>query len=511
MTAPSVAERRARTLCELRRGTFDLLVVGAGIVGSRVAYEAARAGLRVALVDAGDFGGATSSASSKLVHGGLRYLPMGRVGLVRRARREQHVLRTRIAPHLVRPLPLVLAVDRAARPGPAGVAAGLCFYDALSGFRTRSGGRLHTREALALVPDLRVEGLAGCALLQEAQTHDGRLVLATVKAAARHGAVVSNYTRVAALEQAGGSLAGAVLEGRGGEGLLTLRCRSVVNAAGPWVEGVRRLEDPACRPIARLSKGAHVVLPSPPGWRAGLAVSLRGHRAAFALPWHGLLLVGVTDTPYDGDPSAVGVDEGDVSALLDGLAGVLAGDVLRRDRILSAFAGLRVLPRGDGETPRASREHVVEVGPAGLVSVAGGKLTTHRRIALSALRRLPADVRPRRLPLSDDPLPGASRDAGSLPSLRDLDAETRAHLVSLYGREAEGVVARAASASDGLERIHPAAPDVWAQADHALVREWAVTAEDVAVRRTTLALRGLACGETLERLSARLTGEAVAG
>ena len=147
MTFPVVAERRARAFERLCHGTFDLLVVGAGIVGSRVAYDAARAGLRVALVDAADFGGATSSASSKLVHGGLRYLALGRVGLVRRARLEQHALRAHVAPHLVRPLPLVLGIDRDARLGASAVASGVRLYDALSGFRARSGRRLALREA----------------------------------------------------------------------------------------------------------------------------------------------------------------------------------------------------------------------------------------------------------------------------------------------------------------------------------------------------------------------------
>jgi glycerol-3-phosphate dehydrogenase len=219
----SAAERRAAALEELRTGTLDLLVIGAGIVGSRVAYEAARAGLRVGLVDGGDFGGATSSASSKLVHGGIRYMTMGRLGLARRSRSEQHALRTRVAPHLVRDLPFVLAIDRDAGTSPRGVAAGLRLYDALSGFRARSGRVVAFEEARALVPPLRGDRLTACAVLHEAQTHDGRLTLATVAGAERAGAVVCNHLRLVAVEQACGRIAGAILESGNGEGTIAVR------------------------------------------------------------------------------------------------------------------------------------------------------------------------------------------------------------------------------------------------------------------------------------------------
>jgi glycerol-3-phosphate dehydrogenase len=481
-------DERARTLEQLRTGPFDLLVIGGGIIGSRVAYEASRAGLRTALVEAGDFGGATSSASSKLVHGGFRYLASGRIGLVHRARLEQAALRSRVAPGLIRPQPIVLALDRAARFGPRAIGAGLRFYGALSGFRTFGGRLLDPAEAQALVPPLTFDNLSGCALLEEAQTHDGRLTLATVRAAARHDAVVCNHVRVAALERVGRTLVAAVLEDGRGEGLLTLRFRTVVNATGPWLDSVRRLADPESRPVARLSKGVHAVVAAEDGWQAGLAVSLSGNRAAFALPWYGTLLVGVTDTPHDGDAGAAAVTPDDVDSVLRGLDGVLPSEFLRRDRVLHAFAGLRVLPAGAGETHNAAREHVVERGPTGLISVAGGKLTTHRRIAAAALGRLPAELRPR-LRRTEQPI--VRRGRPEAPVFRHLDGAIRNHLLSLYGAEAEQVVRLGLELPDGLERIHPEAPDIWAQAHYAVDREWAVTAEDVA-RRTTLFVRGLA-------------------
>jgi glycerol-3-phosphate dehydrogenase len=484
-----VIDNRGRTLEQLRTGTFDLLVIGGGIIGSRVAYEAAGAGLRTALVDAGDFAGATSSASSKLVHGGFRYLASGRIGLVRRALLEQAALRSRIAPGLIRPQPIVLALDRDARFGPRAIGAGLRFSGALSGFRTVGGRLLETAEAQRLVPPLQPDHLSGCALLEEAQTHDGRLTLATVTAAAAREAVVCNHVRVAALERVGPKLVAAVLEDVRGQGPLTLRFRAVVNAGGPWIDQIRRLADQQSRPIARLSKGVHAVLSGGNDWQAGLAVSLSGNRASFALPWYGTLLAGVTDTPYGGDPASAIVTPEDVDCVLRGLEGVLPSELLRRERVRHAFAGLRVLPFREGEhTHNAAREHVVELGSTGLISVAGGKLTTHRRIAAAALQRLPAELRPRR-GQSEEPI--VRRGDTNAPVLRHLERDTRTHLLSLYGAQAGEVARLALETAEGLEPIHPEAPDIWAQVRYAVEREWAVTPEDVA-RRTTLAVRGLA-------------------
>jgi glycerol-3-phosphate dehydrogenase len=503
--SPSVA--RERTLEALSSSDFDLLVVGAGIVGSRVALEARKVGLRVALVEAGDFAGGTSSASSKLVHGGLRYLAEGHLTLVRTSRLEQQALRTRIAPHLVQEFPFVLAIDRDARFGRHAVTAGMAAYEALSGFRAH-GGRLDLAAAGSLVPPLVPERLVGCALFTEAQTNDARLTLATVRAAADAGTVVCNYARTVSLERTNARISGALIEGRPGEGVLEIRCRAVVGAVGPWVDELRRLEDARSRPIVRLSKGVHAVFPRPDGWTAGLAISLADSKVVFAVPWNDVLLVGVTDTPYEEDPSEVAVEAGDLESLLDPLAPYLPAGLLRPDRMLTSFAGLRALPRGEGDTTKARRDHVVSVGPGGLVSVAGGKLTTHRVIARDVMRELPAAVRPRKIVVSAAPLPGAAATP-SRELFRRAGAETARHLVSVYGGEAAGLV-RFSDRPNAFERLHPDAPDVWAQVDHAAEREWALTPMDVARRRTTLALRGLADDTVLTAIQQRLTEAAAA-
>jgi glycerol-3-phosphate dehydrogenase len=462
---------------------FDLLVIGAGIVGSRVALEAAQAGLKVALVDAGDFGSATSQSSSKLIHGGIRYLPMGELRLVRENHLERRAMLDRVAPHLVWPLDFVVPVYggvwRAVE-----LWGGLFAYSALSGFRHSRAGLIGRERARSLVPELKQDGLSACGLMEDAQTNDSRLVMATVTGAARLGVSVHNYCRVIGVEK------GAV-EVETPDGRKTVRCRQVVNAAGPWVDDVRRLEDPACARGSRLSKGVHVTLPLPSGWKAAVAVAVGGSRVAFALPWEGVLLLGSTDSPYDGDPADVTVEERDVDQVLHEASISLPTDILRRDRILYTFAGLRVLELGGETTAETPREHVVSVGPQGIVSVAGGKLTTHRRIAIDVLRRLD-DPRARRHRLADVPLPGA----GPLPERpADVEPELWEHLVRHYGSEVSLLLQYAQSVPRAFERVHPDGPDVWAQVHHALNAEWARTVEDVVRRRTTLVVRGLATEE----------------
>jgi glycerol-3-phosphate dehydrogenase len=496
---------RERALEELGVGVYDVLVIGGGIVGSRVAFDAARYGLRVALVDAGDFGGATSGASARLIHGGLRYLGTGGVRLVRTALKEREVLASRVAPHLVRPLPFVLSVAGGRREI-SRCAVGLLVYAALDGFRGPLPRFATSEEAARLVPPLRAHDLSSHAVFHEATTNDGRLTLATVTAAASSGAVVANYLRAVDLEP--GGISRVTLRGR--EGTLAVRCRAVVNATGPWVDRIRQLEDPGCRPIARLSKGVHLVLQPDAPWRAAVAVSLEGGRHLYALPCEGKILLGTTDEEYDGDPAGAAAEPADVSYLLEVACQFLKPGMLRRERVISAFAGLRVLPRGEDATPDASRDHLLSTGPGGIVSVAGGKLTTHRRIALDALRYLPDKVRPRRLSLSDAPLPGASLSS-SRKLHRRLDGSTVDHLLRRYGGETESLLAYSEEFPNAFEMIAPGAPDLWAQVYHAIREEWAVTADDVIYRRTTLGLRGFDTPEIRQAVSVVIASEAGPG
>ena len=495
--------RRQDVFERLRLQRFDVLVIGAGIVGSRVAYEAAREGLSVALVDAGDYAGCTSSASSKLLHGGLRYLSTGDVRLVRQLLTEQRAIATQVAPHLVEPMPIVLAVEERSAARTAKLSVALALYASLSGLRRPLPRRVSLEDAAELIPPLRRDSVGACGVINEMLTNDARLTLATARAAARAGAVTANYARVLELEREPGRITVAVVEDVPTGERVRVRFRAVVNAAGPFVDLVRALEESSAAPLVRLSMGVHVVVPLRGEWRGGLALFDEGG-TAFAIPWHGMLLIGATDSPHDVPLPPRVIDPADIQQLLGRFADVLPPGDLLASSVVHAFAGLRVLPLGSIATPRASRRHVVAVGSGGMVSIAGGKLTTHRLIAMDALRHLPSEVRPRRCNPSVEALGRTCPGTAESRLRASLGSDTAEHLIRLYGADAARVAAYGDGAVNALERVDPRGPDIWAQVDFARDEEWAVTVDDVVTRRTTLAVRGLASAGLVEAVRRRL-------
>jgi glycerol-3-phosphate dehydrogenase len=498
-------ESRERALERLREERFDLLVVGGGIVGAGVAALAASHGLAVALLDRADFASGTSSASSKLIHGGLRYLRMGDFRLVREGLQEARALSASLAPHLVRPRRFLLPVYADGPYGRAAIGSALWMYRAFSGDHTQI--RVAPEQAQALVPSLRTDGLRGGGLYSDAQTNDARLCLANIRAASDRGAVVLNYAEVTGIERvASRGFAVHVLDPVAGleESVST---RAVVNAGGPWVDEIRRLEDSNAGTSVLLSKGVHLVLPKPERWGAAVTIPVDRSRVSFALPWEGVLLLGTTDDVFSGSPSSVTVDENDMRQILDEAARALVSDVVRRE-VLAEFVGLRVLPLGRRGTASARRETLISRGPTGMVSVAGGKLTTYRRIAVAVLAELRSELGLRGLRPAEAPLPGATapgllRDA-LLRDYPDVDAGTATTLVRAYGSLARDVLAYAREGAGALDPLAPGAPELVAQAWYARDREWALTAEDVLRRRTTLALRGFDSPELRARVDALL-------
>jgi glycerol-3-phosphate dehydrogenase len=452
---------------------FDLLVVGGGIIGAGIAEAATANGLDVALVDRGDFASATSSASSKLIHGGLRYLQMGDVRLVREAHQERRYLMNIVAPHLVERLPFLFPLYSHGPHRPIVVRTGVLLYSALA--RARLNGRISEERALRLVPQLRTEGLHSSALYADASTNDGRLTIENVRAAAVRGAIVLNYAEVTAIH---GDGADVRVDGES----VRVRAASVVNATGPWLDHLRRLEDPSARPSIRLSKGVHVLVDGGENWGAAVTIPQSKVRVSFAIPWEGMLLLGTTDTLHEGAPDEAAVTDDDVRTILAEAAVAIDGV---DGPVRASFCGLRVLPGGPGATANARRETVYTRGPSGMLSVAGGKLTTYRRIALDALAQLGVrnlDRRPR-------PLPGAvGLDRVAWPV--ELEPRVRRHLLHLYGSLAAELLAPALDDPSLLEPLAPGRPDLRAQELYARTHEWAVTDEDVRRRRTTAWLRG---------------------
>ena len=486
---------RAHIIEELAERPFDLLVIGGGIIGAGIAAHAARAGLSVALVESGDFGGATSSSSSKLIHGGLRYLRLGDVGLVREAHHERRVLTKIVAPHLVRRLPFLVPLYEGGPYRPGVVQSGIVVYSVLA--RSRLNWLVSPERAHGLVPSLRRAGLRSCALYADATTNDARLCLENVRAAAAAGACVLNGARVVGLRSRRGRVGGAEVLVDGEE--IAVDSRAVVNAAGPWVDKVRRLEDPGAGSSVRLSRGAHVLVPADDVWTAALTIPQDEVRVTFAVPWYGMLLLGTTDTPYEGNPADVAIEPGDAGQILSEASVALDAAVVAPASVRAAYAGLRVLPLGDGESVSARRETVFTRSRSGMLNVAGGKLTTYRRIALETLTRLRVELGLHRVDRRPWPLPGAiGLERAPLPP--ELEPEVARHLLHLYGGLAMEVLAPAAQDPALLERLHPEGPDIAAQVRYATTHEWARAPEDVLHRRTTLFHRGLADDETEARV-----------
>ncbi|MFF7531435.1 glycerol-3-phosphate dehydrogenase/oxidase [Streptomyces bobili] len=502
---------RAETREQLAKASYDLLVIGGGILGISTAWHAAQSGLRVAVVDAGDFAGATSSASSKLLHGGLRYLQTGAVKLVAENHFERRAVSRQVAPHLANPLTFYLPVYKGGPHGAAKLGAGVFAYSALSAFGDGVGHLLSPGKAQQDVPELRTENLKAVAVYGDDQMNDARMALMTVRAAVEAGAVVLNHAEVTGLRFTKGRVTGAELRDRLSGDEFGVSARLVLNATGPWVDHLRRMEDPNAAPSIRLSKGAHLVLKRTSPWKAALATPIDKYRITFALPWEDMLLLGTTDEVYEGDPADVAVTEKDTAQILDEAAFSIRDQQLDRDLITYAFAGLRVLPGGPGDTAKAKRETVVTEGKGGMLSVAGGKWTTFRHIGRTVMQKLealpghplgddfePVSSLPKRMPLPgvanpravahrllvDNPAPGPR-----------MAADTARHLATHYGSLAFDIARLANENPELSERVHPDAPEIWAQVVYARDHEWAETQDDVLRRRTTLTIRGLATDE----------------
>ncbi len=359
---------------------FDLLVIGGGITGCAVARDAAARGLTVLLVERNDLAAGTSGRSTKLLHGGLRYLEHGHLGLVREALREREVT-ARLAPALARPLRFVLPVRPGVFPGRLAARVGVALYDLLAGAHPLERGRaVSADEIAALAPGLAT-GWNGGVAFADRQTDDGRLTVAIARDARRRGASIRLGVTVTALTSSASGYRASLRDEDDQETFTRARC--VVNAAGPWSDHVRRLAGKP-KPILRASRGAHLVLSGLPLDAALLLPGAeRGHRL-FAIPWRGAALFGTTDVADAGDPGRDLPEIEDLRELFREARRLFPGAGLSRRHVLSAFTGVRPLLRQDGETRASSREHRV-LDEDGLVTIAGGKLTTWRTMALATV------------------------------------------------------------------------------------------------------------------------------
>ncbi len=492
---------------------FDVVVIGGGITGAGVALDAASRGYSVALVEREDYASGTSSRSSKLVHGGLRYLQQFDVGLVREALLERQLM-VALAPHLVRPLKMVVPAFEGARLDRI-VGMGLNMYDVLSidklrGRWRRRGGEsreeadgsaewsperhrtISGEEVVELLPALAAREPSSGYLFYDCQTDDVRLVLTVLGEAERFGAICANRLEVVELVEEDGRAAGVVVQDGEGGGRFTVRAANVVNATGVWADRIRpeELHDAAEVPTIRPSRGTHLTvskerLPV----EAGAIVPAGDGRSIFALPWLGSVLLGTTDNDYDGDIDHVRPPEEDVLYLLAATNDFFASDLEPRD-VTGAYAGVRpLISRSDAKkSVDISRKAELYETSSGLITITGGKLTTWRRMAKMAVDRM-VEREDREAPCRTHEIPlGQAVEPAELPAVEGVPEASREALAARYGHAAHDVLALAGQRGELAQPIVPGRPDLLAEAVFAAQREQARDVADVLLRRTRLGL-----------------------
>jgi len=525
---------RADALATLAAERFDVVVVGGGITGAGVALDAASRGYSVALLERADYASGTSSRSSKLVHGGLRYLRSFDLGLVREALIERSLM-VRLAPHLVRPLPLLVPFFEGRRRD-ASMAAALNLYDVMASERRRRRARpgrggieealdeelwspdrhrfIDGDEAIELVPALAARAPTSAYLFYDCQCDDARLVLSVLAEAERFGTVCANRCEVLGLieegERAAGVRARDVLTGAE----LEVRADRVVNATGVWADRIRpgELHAETEMPHIRPSRGTHVTVSSERlPLTAGAIVPAGEGRSIFALPWLGRTLLGTTDRDYEGPLDHVEPAAADVDYLLEATATFFGTD-LDRDDLTGAYAGVRPListPDTKKSVDISRRAELFETS-SGLVTITGGKLTTWRRMAKLAVDRI-VERDGRHAPCRTHEIPiGEPVESADLPQVEGVDDGARLALAARYGHEARRVLDIAASSPDLARPIVPGLPDLAAEALHAVRHEQAHGLGDVLLRRTRLGLldaRAVCSAEVAGALAATVGAE----
>jgi glycerol-3-phosphate dehydrogenase len=520
-------------------GHVDVLVIGGGINGAGIARDASRRGLKVALVEMQDLASGTSSRSSKLVHGGLRYLEQFEFSLVFEAVSERRILMD-IAPHLVNPLGFLFPVYKGDRRNLATITAGMALYEGLSLFRSPQRYRkLKPASVAEEEPKLRQEGLKGAPLYYDCSTDDARLTLESALQAADTGAVVATWTRATGFERdEAGRLVAVHLEDRFTGEAKTVHASAVINATGPWTDRTIELSGvEGATDLLRPTKGVHIVVRRDrlPVNHAVVCFHPKDGRVLFAIPWGDCTYVGTTDTDFEGDPAEVHATREDVDYLLDTLAHYFPDCEVTRDDVHCTWAGLRPLMRPPEKAGKemdesaVSREHRIVVGEDGLITIAGGKLTTYRLMSKEVvdtavkLLRLRGDV-PRKLNeprTEEEPLPGGvnwpSDDDHGRVAEQVLDvgggrieADTAQLLANTYGMRGLEVARLCRQDAGRAARLLPDRPEIVAQIDYAVHEELAARVTDVLKNRTQIFYRdadqGLGCVDAVAARMQELLG-----
>lgn len=495
--SPQLGRVQRRTAWSaLTDAELDVLVVGGGITGAGVALDAVTRGLRVALVEARDFASGTSSQSSKLFHGGLRYLEQFNFGLVREALGERELMLTRLAPHLVKPVPFLYPLTHRVWERPY-VTAGLTLYDTIGGSRSMPRHKQYSRTgARRLCPALRPDALSGAVRYFDAQTDDARHTLTVARTAAAYGATVLNSAELVELTRAGDRVVGAVIDDAETDRRITVSAQVVVNCTGVWTDDIQALAGGRGRFNVRASKGVHIVV-GRDRINSEVGLILRAETSVlFVIPWGMHWIVGTTDTDWDLDKAHPAASKADIDYILGQVNRVLAIPLTHED-IHGVYAGLRPLLAGESEeTSQLSREHAVARPQPGLISIGGGKYTTYRVMAADAIDAAAADLsRPIPASVTDHtPLLGADgyfalrNQTTTLAHQYGLPAWRISHLLNRYGSLMREVLALAEQDANLLEPIPGAEPYLLAEVAYAATHEAALHLDDLLARRTRITI-----------------------
>ncbi|MGE0132166.1 MAG: glycerol-3-phosphate dehydrogenase [Blastocatellales bacterium] len=524
---------RRESLTKFTEEVFDILIIGGGITGAGLALDAALRGLSVALAEKRDFASGTSSRSTKLIHGGLRYLEHFDFALVREGLRERAIL-TKIAPSLAEPFPFIIPIYKNSRRNydhPLKMRMGLWLYDLLAGrYNLARHRKLSRDEALNLAPQLDPQGLKGAFVYYDGVTNDSRLVIEVIKTARERGAEIANYTcAVGFIKDEDGKIAGArLLDELTGDDI-ECRARIVVNATGVWMEDTIKLDGQAASGLnksVRPAKGIHLTV-SADRLRvnaAWLIPSLTSHRFYFVVPWQGRVNIGTTDTDYNGDKDHPRAQANEVNEILGAINSYFPEARLEPSDVISSWAGLRPLitdPRAKSTTEVSRKEEIIETGD-GLISIGGGKLTTYRLMAEQginlAAKRLSEsfNVAANNASTEEAPIGGAlSRDeltriADQLSQTENLPLETARHLVHAYGANYQRLIELMREDEMLRERLVEGLPQVLAEIVYVARHEMALTLADAMTRRTRLAMvagrDSISCAAVAANLMARELG-----
>src|SRR6201994_249344 len=491
------ARDRAAMLSRLAAERVGGLVSGGGITGAGTALDAASRGLRVALVEARDLASGTSSRSSKLIHGGLRYLEQFDFKLVWEGLRERALLVSKLAPHLVKPVSFLYPLHRKVLERPY-VGAGLVLYDAMEGTKRRVRHHKHmpARGALRLAPGPKPTGLAGALLYYDAQTDDARYTVTVARTAAAHGALIANRVSAQKLLRGDeGQIVGARVRDEETGRELEVRAKRVVLCAGVWTDLVHELGGIRAGYKVRMSKGVHIVVPYE-AIQADTGIISRTEKSVlFIIPWGQRWIVGTTDTDWTGDRAEPTPTGEDIDYILEHANRILDRPLTRSD-VIGVYAGLRPLVAADDSKPttKLSREHVVDTPVPGLASIAGGKFTTYRLMARDVVdaavadyeRWVPASVTDQLPLLGADGLAAAGAEADRLAEDYGVPRESVEHLLDRYGTLTEEVLELTRDDPSLGRPLADGHPYLRAEVAYAVTHEGALHVEDVLVRRVRL-------------------------